>query len=946
MPNYSHGTKLTLASIEEPPYLTVGTDVSAKYKGAFCEAKITDVNKHVKLRVLFDGSNGTYLIDDSDLKTGSSLETGTKIEAKHPEKKQQTYVQATITKILDHSRYTVVFDDGDQCVLRRNSLCLKSGKHFAESETLDQLPLTNPEHFGNPVKVGVIEQVSNSGVTQTTINNKALNNHQVVIDKPKGKSSSTVSEETKPNANTNETNNNRKRQQQHDYNIDGMKKIKKERGIANNTDTLGTGSGRRGVSKSRERRESINNGSKRSATELDNDSVDSSQDSGDATPGESNVDFDLIEVGVKLMVQYGKGKVQNVYEAKVNKIETNSAGKTRYFVHYTGWNNRYDEWIVRNRIIGIVTEKENGAKDSRSRQSDKKNKVAINKVVGKGKVATKTGANATTIAPSAGIAPESASDTSDESRIDSELHTDAKTETPTKTKVVEVAKVVATASTPTDKKKTVAATTVEKGAAGGKAKKATTTNVPKGSDKPDKPLVVNMITEAGNPISQPSSKVIVSRAKTTPNAKKPAVIATKTTSISKSAEGTKVIEPIKSSTTAGSKSISESSLVSGGGEAATEIKSKGASSHKNLCEGSPEPIKAFRLSIPSVVTKIVDSETSAAIILTQDGGHHEAAHVMSAEKKLAVAATSAGGPSTTTTTTTTTVTERKASAPSTIVTRTEKKTNGAASGTSVEKKSSAPTTIVTTEKKVSASMVAAAPVPVAAEEKKTTVVSDKKAAAAASGSSTSITTEKSKPVAATASKIEKTVSTRSGNVMTTAIKANTGKPVLVTRVTATEVMSSKLSDATGAAAEKAVTTSVASDPIKSIDSSSRTDVVAPAYQNGDLSLNEQNNVDKIKEKSSKPPTDLVDPTSSVKSFNDHNNISASPSKRPLYKFCEVIDESDCDKKISIIQERIMALRQTYISLKTELAVLDRRRKRPRTERSNSEHISCSLVCKN
>jgi Ras-related protein Rab-1A len=44
-----------------------------------------------------------------------------------------------------------VFDDGDITTLRRTALCLKSGRHFAESETLDQLPLTHPEHFGNPV---------------------------------------------------------------------------------------------------------------------------------------------------------------------------------------------------------------------------------------------------------------------------------------------------------------------------------------------------------------------------------------------------------------------------------------------------------------------------------------------------------------------------------------------------------------------------------------------------------------------------------------------------------------------------------------------------------------------------------------------------------------------------------------------------------------------------
>nr|CAD7461520.1 unnamed protein product [Timema tahoe] len=46
-----------------------------------------------------------------------------------------------------------VFDDGDITTLRRTALCLKSGRHFAESETLDQLPLTHPEHFSSPVVV-------------------------------------------------------------------------------------------------------------------------------------------------------------------------------------------------------------------------------------------------------------------------------------------------------------------------------------------------------------------------------------------------------------------------------------------------------------------------------------------------------------------------------------------------------------------------------------------------------------------------------------------------------------------------------------------------------------------------------------------------------------------------------------------------------------------------
>ena len=36
---------------EEPPYLTVGTEVSAKYRGAFCEASIKAVKKIVKCKV-------------------------------------------------------------------------------------------------------------------------------------------------------------------------------------------------------------------------------------------------------------------------------------------------------------------------------------------------------------------------------------------------------------------------------------------------------------------------------------------------------------------------------------------------------------------------------------------------------------------------------------------------------------------------------------------------------------------------------------------------------------------------------------------------------------------------------------------------------------------------------------------------------------------------------
>jgi hypothetical protein len=36
---------------DDPPYLAVGTEVSAKYKGAFCEAKVRKVVRSVKCKV-------------------------------------------------------------------------------------------------------------------------------------------------------------------------------------------------------------------------------------------------------------------------------------------------------------------------------------------------------------------------------------------------------------------------------------------------------------------------------------------------------------------------------------------------------------------------------------------------------------------------------------------------------------------------------------------------------------------------------------------------------------------------------------------------------------------------------------------------------------------------------------------------------------------------------
>ncbi|XP_048341761.1 AT-rich interactive domain-containing protein 4B isoform X2 [Sphaerodactylus townsendi] len=135
-----------MKAIDEPPYLTVGTDVSAKYRGAFCEAKIKTTKRLVKVKVTFRHDSSTVEVQDEHIK--GPLKVGTVVEVRNPD---GIYQEAVINKLTDASWYTVVFDDGDEKTLRRSSLCLKGERHFAESETLDQLPLTNPEHFGTPV---------------------------------------------------------------------------------------------------------------------------------------------------------------------------------------------------------------------------------------------------------------------------------------------------------------------------------------------------------------------------------------------------------------------------------------------------------------------------------------------------------------------------------------------------------------------------------------------------------------------------------------------------------------------------------------------------------------------------------------------------------------------------------------------------------------------------
>ncbi|XP_041044028.1 AT-rich interactive domain-containing protein 4B isoform X4 [Carcharodon carcharias] len=179
-----------MKAIDEPPYLTVGTDVSAKYRGAFCEAKIKTAKRLVKVKVTFKHDSSTVEVQDDHIK--GPLKVGAVVEVKNPD---GTCQMAVINKLTDASWYTVVFDDGDERTLRRTSLCLKGERHFAESETLDQLPLTNPEHFGTPV----IGKKSNRGRRSNPLykaeSSSSKCDHPVQLKSPDEEESSSSSDE-------------------------------------------------------------------------------------------------------------------------------------------------------------------------------------------------------------------------------------------------------------------------------------------------------------------------------------------------------------------------------------------------------------------------------------------------------------------------------------------------------------------------------------------------------------------------------------------------------------------------------------------------------------------------------------------------------------------------------------------------------------------------------
>nr|CDS19690.1 AT rich interactive domain containing protein [Echinococcus granulosus] len=135
-----------------PVFLPVGAAVSAKYRGAFCEALIERVTLNYRIRVQLKDKKVCVTLDKNSILSGN-IEPNAEVSVliKGGEYASTSPQTASIVRITDLSLYTVVFDDGDKRSLKRTQLVLKGERHFKESESLDRLPLTNPEQFKQPV---------------------------------------------------------------------------------------------------------------------------------------------------------------------------------------------------------------------------------------------------------------------------------------------------------------------------------------------------------------------------------------------------------------------------------------------------------------------------------------------------------------------------------------------------------------------------------------------------------------------------------------------------------------------------------------------------------------------------------------------------------------------------------------------------------------------------
>ena len=86
----------------------------AKFKGAFCEARIKSVDAEFRLKLRMEDGK---VLQTSDRHVTGEARLGAKVEYKGR--------KGVVLKLKDVSVYTVVFDDMDEKTMKRSSLRIK-----------------------------------------------------------------------------------------------------------------------------------------------------------------------------------------------------------------------------------------------------------------------------------------------------------------------------------------------------------------------------------------------------------------------------------------------------------------------------------------------------------------------------------------------------------------------------------------------------------------------------------------------------------------------------------------------------------------------------------------------------------------------------------------------------------------------------------------------------
>ena len=127
-------------------------------------AQVKSINKLVKLKVTLIETGNTIAVTDEQIIQPVSLHIGNTVTVRlppstsdvpsHPARqssaamKSQQNKQAIIKHIIDHSIYTVVFNDGDETSLRRASLCLQGIRlyqnHIGQSKVVQNVRPPSP----------------------------------------------------------------------------------------------------------------------------------------------------------------------------------------------------------------------------------------------------------------------------------------------------------------------------------------------------------------------------------------------------------------------------------------------------------------------------------------------------------------------------------------------------------------------------------------------------------------------------------------------------------------------------------------------------------------------------------------------------------------------------------------------------------------------------------